>query len=519
MTVPEAAEDAYLVCDHITKCYGDTTALDQVSLIVRRSRVHALVGRNGAGKSTLAKVILGTVRPDQGELRFDGRRAVFRSPRHALRAGIGGVSQEPALVPALTVLQNVFLGSEPFFWGRSRAALKHRYAALAERVGWPIAPDRKVADLGIAERQKVEVLRCLARDAHLIVFDEPTASLNPAESRALLDVVRTLQEQGTTIIYITHLLDEVIEVADIVSVLNDGDIVCTQPTAGLTTDALAVALTGPQPTSETPAFSSVRPGSQYAATPRTRGLSSPVALRVSGFPDSALGGLVLNVRKGEILGLISDSAHTTESLARSLNGRGADTAFVTIDGALITSPYQAVHAGIVLLPSDRERDATLRNQSLAANVTLLSLGQISRFGFIGRGKERTASRHLCQVLGITALAAAPIESLSGGTRQKVMIARCLMQLPRVLVADHPTHGLDRNSRHTVHELLRHAADAGTAIMLISDSIDELLATADRLVVLRGGKITRTYSRPDRIGRLEVITAVFGDDRITGSTER
>jgi ABC-type sugar transport system ATPase subunit len=504
-----------LLCDHVTKRYGDITALDRVSLTVRHSRVHALVGRNGAGKSTLAKVILGAVQPDQGELRVDGTRAVFRSPRHALKAGIGGVSQEPALVPALTVLQNVFLGCEPYFWGRSRTALRQRYAALAERVGWPIPPDPKVADLGIAERQKVEVLRCLARDARLIVFDEPTASLNPTESRALVDVIRTLREQGTTVIYITHLLHEVIEVADTVSVLNDGILACTWPTAGLTQDTLAAALTGTHPNAEVPP--SARPESQY--TPQTHGRSSPRVLRIDGVTNSTLARLALEVREGEILGLISDSTRATDALTRALNGRGGATAAITVDGTPITSPHQAVHAGIALLPSDRERDATIRHQSLAANITLPNLGQVSRFGLIRRGKERTTTERLCHALGISSPTAALIGSLSGGTRQKAMIARCLMQHPRVLVADHPTHGLDQTSRHIVYNLLRHATEFGTAVIIVSDSVDELLVTADRIAVLRGGKITREYLHPDRLDRLEVIAAVFGSGPPSGPTGR
>ncbi|MFF3404290.1 sugar ABC transporter ATP-binding protein [Streptomyces sp. NPDC002659] len=505
------AGPAHLVCDRITKRYGDHTVLDQVSLTIHKAQVHALIGGNGAGKSTLARMILGEIRPDEGEMLVNGNQAVFRSPRDALDTGIGGVTQEPTLVPALTVLQNVFLGCESFFWGRSRPRLKEHYAKLAEQAGWHLRPALPVACLGVADRQKVEILRCLARNARLIVFDEPTAALDATESQSFLAVVQELRRRGTTILYITHILEEVTEIADTVSVLNDGVLAGIQPTSGLTPKALATAMT--------------RAGTGLMRPTRPAPVSTaPEALRIEKLTaGAALTGLDLTVREGEILGLISNTATAPEALARALNGRGTGTARITIGGTAVTlaSPRQAIRAGIILLPSDREREGILRNQPLAANITLPSLGRVSRLGFIGLAEERSQTLPLRAALHITASPAANIDTLSGGNRQKTIIARCLMQRPKILIANHPTRGIDPASRQAVFDLLHSTAESGAAVILISNSVDELILAADRIAVLKDGNIICEYPHPETLDRNEVTGVVFGSGggRPPGTTNR
>jgi rhamnose transport system ATP-binding protein len=491
---------AHLVLHDISKRFGGVQAVAGVSLRLERGRVHALVGENGAGKSTLGRIVAGAIAPDTGVITVNGAEISFRAPRDALAAGITAIAQELALLPARNVLDNVFLGFESLRRGRvDRRAMLARFQELMDRTGFALDPEAFVRDLRTADQQKVEILRALARDAGLIVMDEPTAALNSIETKLLLTTVRKLARDGSTIVFVSHFLRDVLEVADDVSVLQDGRLVLTAPAAEQTEESLVTAMLG-------------RPFEvAFPKRPAPPGVTGP-ALEVRGL--STVAGLEtasLHVRPGEIVGIAGLVGSGRSELLHGIFGADArTTGSVALAGVPvpINSPAGSMRYGLSLLPESRKEQGLILGRSVRENITLPHLARVAPRGVIRRREERRRAEDMVSRLAIkTDDLDAPLSALSGGNQQKVLFARCLMEQPRVLLADEPTRGVDVAAKRAIYDLIYDLARGGMGIVFVSSEIEEVLELSHRVLVMRAGRIVREFEG-DQIGEESVMRAAF-----------
>jgi ABC-type sugar transport system ATPase subunit len=470
----------------IGKSFGAARALEAVSLRITRGSIHALVGENGAGKSTLGKIVSGVIPPDHGELLLGGEPVRFHSPREAIARGIVLIAQELSLVPALSVAENVFLGTEPRRAGfLRRAALRRRYAGLAGSVGFELDGDAPVRRLRIADQQKVEIMRALSREAGLIVMDEPTAALSRPDVARLHETIRRLARSGTTIVLVSHLLREVLDLAQQVTVLRDGRVVRTAATADETEQSLLNAMLGRSL------------GATFPAK-RPPGPAAPVVLSVAGLAAAGVNDVSLDVRAGEIVGLAGLVGAGRTELARALQGASPVTAgTVSVAGGrdlAAGSTRRALDAGIAMIPESRKEQGLLLMRSVTENASLASLRQFSRFGLMRHRAERRAVARMLGRVDVRAPSpAAPAGTLSGGNQQKLLFARMLLCGPRVLVADEPTRGVDVGAKRAIYDLLTTLATDGLGVLLISSDVEEILGLAHRVLVMRTGRITAELS--------------------------
>jgi ABC-type sugar transport system ATPase subunit len=489
----------------IGKRYSGTKALDDVSVEVAGGTVHALVGANGAGKSTLGKIVGGVIRPDDGQLFIDGRSVRYTSPREARVDGIATIAQELSPVPELSVIENVFLGIEPRRSGLvQRRRMRTQYEELVSQWGFELDGHAKVGALRTADKQKVEILRAVACDARVIVMDEPTSSLTSVETKTLHRMIRTLRESGRTIVYVSHFLDEVLELADTVTVLRSGRLVRTAPAATETEDSLVAGM-----------FGAAAEAEHFEKPHRS---TAPVLLEVSGLQrKGVLTDISLQIRAGEIVGLAGLVGSGRSELARAIAGADPiDSGTITVDGKVsrIRSPADAMAAGIAFLPESRKDDGLFMELSLASNTSFADLGAVaSRFGVLRRALERVKTRSLLNDLSVDPPnPSMRVSSLSGGNQQKVLFARWLFRNPRVLILDEPTRGVDVAARAAIHRLINNLAADGTAVLLISSEIEEVLGLSHRVLVMRLGSITREFGADPPMDA--VMEAAFG---LGGST--
>ena len=484
----------------VSKRFGGVQALSGIDLAIARGSIHALVGENGAGKSTLGKILAGVHRPDGGELVVDGRRVDFRSPRDALAHGITIIAQEPTLVPHRSVQENVFLGVEAGVLGvLDERAASRRFAELVARTGIELPARRLTRDLTVADQQKVEILRAIARDARLFVMDEPTSALTADESQRLFELVRGLREGGATVVYVSHFLSEIIDLADTVTVLRDGELVQSSPTAEETPERLVAAMLG---RSFDLAFPEKAPPPADAPIVLTvRGLSAARAIRDVSF----------ELRAGEILGLAGLIGSGRSEVARTVFGADAAAAgTMELDGKPFRprSPREAIRRGVVMLPEDRKQQGLLMLRPIVENITLPHLGEVSAAGMTSRRAESRRAGDLIRRLDVRAGGAgAPVSTLSGGNQQKVLFAKWLFHPPRVFIADEPTRGIDVGAKRAIYELIRSLAAEGIGVLLISSEHEELLGLAHRVLVLRAGRIVAEFDR-DTMSEDAVLHAAF-----------
>jgi rhamnose transport system ATP-binding protein len=498
-----AADGEHVQIVDVSKRYGGVAALKGVTLSVRRGSVHALVGENGAGKSTLGKILAGVVRPDGGEIRVDGRPVSFRGPRDALGAGVTIIAQELALVPARSVRENVFLGLEPARAGILQSgALAARYQQLAERVGFELPGSALVRDLRLADRQKVEIMRAIARQASVIVMDEPTAALTDEETEQLAGIVRDLAAAGTTIVYISHFLDHVLALADTVTVLKDGALVRTSPASQETPRSLVTGMLG---RTLDVTFPERRPPAPEA----------PVRLRVDGLSEpGVLADVSFAIQAGEILGLAGLVGSGRSEIAHAVFGaRSRASAAIEVDGqpVSIRSTRAAVRAGLALLPEGRKEQGLVMARAIRENVMLSHLDLATRAGIISPARERRVATKISKELTVNAASLdAPVGTLSGGNQQKVLFAKWLVRPPRVLLADEPTRGVDVGAKRAIYELIVSLAADGMSVLLISSEVEEVLGLAHRVLVLRQGSIVEEL-RGDRMTPEAVMRSAFAAD--------
>ena len=492
------AGDVHLEIREVGKSFGGTRALHDVSVEIRAGSVHAFVGENGAGKSTLGKIVAGVFPPDQGQLLLHGEPVAFRSPRMALERGIAMVAQEVAVVRQRTVAENVYLGIEPRRLGFVRARELHaRYGRLVADAGFEVPADAVVGALPIAKQQQVEILRALARQAELIVFDEPTAALSALEVERFHGIVRDLARGGRTVILVSHFLGEVLALADTITVLRDGQLVRTGPASAETEDTLVAAMLG----------RSV--GRTYPDKQPPPG-DAPVALSVRDLTAAGVTGASLEVRAGEIVALAGLVGAGRSELARAIYGAVPATggelraAGVPLGGG----PLGSLRAKVTMIPESRKDDGLLLTRPVRENVSLASLRSLGRFGFVRRRFEASRAKDaLARVAAAGELATKP-SALSGGNQQKLLFARALLAHPAVLIADEPTRGVDVGAKRDLYELIVGLAASGVAVLLISNEVEEVLGLAHRVLVMRGGTVVDELAG-DRMTEEAILAASFG----------
>jgi general nucleoside transport system ATP-binding protein len=481
---------------NIHKRFGAVTALDDVSLDIGTGEILALVGENGAGKSTLMNVLYGLYQADSGEVLVDGQPVRLRSPRDAISQGIGMVHQHFMLVPTLTVAENVVLGREPSRWGRmdlDRAC--QEVAATCERFGFKLDPRARVDTLSVGSQQKVEIVKALHRGAQVLILDEPTAVLTPQEADDLFRVARGLAAGGRTVVFISHKLREVLSVAERVAVMRRGRLVAEVRAANTRPEELAALMVGESrvPLAEAQAYHP--PGGQRlleAKELRARGEDGRPALQ----------GVSLEVHAGEIVGIAGVDGNGQRELAEVLTGlRTLDGGGGTLLGAPLTglTPAEARRRGVGHVPEDRLWRAVVKAMTVEENVALGRQAQAPfarglQVDFAGR-RERTAA--LLEAYDVRPPdPEVPLQALSGGNQQKVVVARELDAAPKLLVVVQPTRGLDIGAVGQVQAKLREARDKGAGVLLVSLDLEEVLALADRIYVFFEGRITGTFTRPE-----------------------
>ena len=462
----------------VRKAFGAVKALTGVTFEVRRGETHALMGENGAGKSTLLKILAGIVRPDAGEMSWEGERLAPASPRDALEQGIGMVYQEMLSFPNLTVTANIFAGREITTWGRlCEREMRDRTSAILDELHLRIDPDARAEALPAAHRQLLQVARALAFDCRILVLDEPTTALTDAEADHLFAVVERLKARGTTILYVSHRLPEVFRLCDRITVLRDGAFAGTFERREVTPERIVTAMVGRDlpPREARPAAAPGVPVLEVQA------LSGPPCFeRVS-----------LSVAGGEIVGLFGlVGSGRTELLETIFGLRPSSAGTVRLGGApaTIRSPRDAARAGIALVPEERQRQGLFFNLTLRQNLMLPSRA-IAGGRRIDDEDERRASEALMAAWRIKAPAAdVTPDALSGGNQQKIVLAKWLAAAPRVLLLDEPTKGVDVGAKFEIHALIRRQAAEGLACLVVSSDLPEVLALCDRVVVMREGRI-------------------------------
>jgi simple sugar transport system ATP-binding protein len=505
----------------ITKRYGALVANDDISLAIRSGEVHALLGENGAGKTTLTRILYGLSQPDSGELRVGGVPTHITSPKEAMAAGIGVVTQEFSLVGPMTVTENVMLASVGL-GAVDRRAAREAVAETAARIGVPVDPDARVERLSVGQRQRVEIIKALHHECRVLILDEPTAVLTPQDADALFSTVRRLRAEGIGVVFITHKLREVVAIADRVTVLRRGRLVATRAVAGLDTPTIAALMVGDASVLGE-ADSSAAVGAQVVADTSTAPLAEAAAvLEVRDLTldvDGArrLDGVSLSVAGGEIVGVAGVSGNGQTELVEMLCATSRPTAgSIHVDGVDVTAadPLGRLRAGLGRITEDR-RGSVVAHLSVEQNLVLEDLDRFRRYGFTQRRRVREHARRLIAEFDIRAEPHDAIGGLSGGNLQKVLLARALARRPRALVAAQPTRGLDVGAYAYVHEQLRRLRDEGAGVLVISEDLDELLALADRLVVLYAGRVIGELPRREATVA-EVGLLMTGHERASAS---
>jgi len=497
MAVPahDARQEWLLEARRVSKSFPGVVALDDVSLSVAPGSVHALVGENGAGKSTLMKIIAGLCAPDTGELRLHGRVVRLDTPRRALQAGIAMIHQELNLMPSMTVAENIWIGREPVSpLGLIRhRELRHRTRTLLERLRIGVDPDTAVADLPIAARQLIEIAKALSHQSQLIIMDEPTSALTERDAEQLFAVIGELRAAGRAVLYITHRLDEVFAVADQVSVLRDGRHVGTDRPASLSRDELIRMMVGRELTRI------------YPGAPGTPGA---VVLAAHALTGARFRDVSFELRAGEILGLAGLMGAGRSELAAALFGLNpARAGHITLRGVrvVIDSPRAALAHGIALLTEDRKESGCFLMLSILENLEIAVLGrEFVRAGVV-RGR---AVREACGAMSRQLRVKTPgldecIGNLSGGNQQKVLLGRCLLLRPKILLLDEPTRGVDVGAKSEIHELIVRLAAQGTAVLMISSELPEILGMSHRIMVMHEGRVTGTLER-DQADQVQIM---------------
>lgn len=498
----------------IVKSFHPVRALDRVAFDVSAGEIHALCGENGAGKSTLIKILCG-IWPHgsyEGQILLDGRECRFRDPRAATRHGISVIHQELSLVAEMTVAENVFLGREPSQRGWiDRARMRDATRRLLAELRVALDPDDRVGSLGMGEQQMVEIAKAFSQEFRVLVLDEPTSSLSGSEAERLLQTLLRLRDRGTAIVYVSHRLNEVLRVSKRITVLRDGKSVGTAPTDGMTEARLINQMVGRELSGVFPR----RRRTRGAPRLRVENLSVADARRPG---RRCVDRVSLTAHAGEILGIGGLLGAGRTELLEALFGVGRSEregrVWVNEVAICAKSPRDAIRQGIAFVTEDRKGSGLVPDQGVGFNTTLATLKQFCSLQWIDSGRTAQAARECSQRLNIKAASLdAPVNTLSGGNQQRVVLAKWLLTEPRVILLDEPTRGIDVGARAEIYGLIHDLADRGLAVVLVSSDLPELLGLADRILVLSDGKCAGEFEagRATQAEVMKAMTSAFAQD--------
>lgn len=478
---PIAPDAEYILeTNDIRKSFGGIEALKGISIKVKRGEVHAIVGENGAGKSTLIKILTGAITPTSGTITFEHKEYAQLTPESSAQIGITAIYQDFNLIPFLSVAENIFFGVE-----KTKGAfcdfkrMRRETIELFEEIGLDVDPAKKVKELGIAQQQMVEIAKAVSKRAKFIIMDEPTAPLTDNETQALHVIIKKLRSQGVTIIYISHRLEEIFEIADRVSVFRDGEYIKTVYVTETDRDKLIADMVGRELGEEYP--------------PRTAPIGE-VILEAKNFTNSRLHNVSLKLRKGEILGIGGLMGAGRTEFARALFGADKiESGELIVNGepVSITNPREAFNKKIALLPEDRKGQGVILSLPIRDNITLPILDEVCHVGFVDYGKERKLCEEKKEELAIKLSSIMqPVKSLSGGNQQKVVLAKLLSTQSDILIVDEPTRGIDVGAKQEIYKLLRELTEQGKSIIMITSEMSELIGLSDRIIVMRKGEVAK-----------------------------
>jgi monosaccharide-transporting ATPase len=478
-----AGDDVLLSMTGINKAFNGVPALREATFEVRRGEVHALIGQNGAGKSTLIKILTGVYDRDAGEVTFDGRAIRFRGPHEAQLGGIATIYQEVNLVGYRSLAENVFLGREPrrfglIDWRRMNAEA----ARILASFGLDVDVTRPLNSYAVATQQLTAIARAVSVEARLVIMDEPTSSLADAEVEVLFGVIRRLQADGVSVVFVSHKLDELYAICDRVTIMRDGRTVHVAPMNEVSRIELVTMMLGRELAEQLSHRRSAQEGAVEGAT----------VLQATGLRRGrVLDGVDVQVRRGEVVGLAGLLGSGRTETARAVFGADPlDEGTIEIKGeaSRLRSPRDAIRQGLGLTPEDRKTEGIVPEMSVRENLTLALLPRLTRRGVIDGGRQREVVDRFVKALGIKlADADQPIRELSGGNQQKVILARWLCTKPELLILDEPTRGIDVGAKRDIQSIIRRLADDGLGVLLVSSEVEELVADTDRVVVLRDGR--------------------------------
>lgn len=473
-----------LEMNNIVKSYPGVIALNDVSLSFFEGEVHAIVGENGAGKSTLIKVISGAVHPDSGNLIYQGESYSHLSLYEAKTKGIEVVYQEFSLIESLSVAENIFIGDKfgPFF---SNNKIIEQAQTLFKRYQIDIDVRRKVIELSPAQMQLVEIVKACSRSAKVLVLDEPSAPLSVSETNKMYEIIKEVKKHGTTIIYISHRLEEIFKISDRVTVLRDGHLISTLPIEETSRKKMIEMMVGRKLRDD---------------FPRRKNTFEDLVLEVNNMSGNGVKNISFSLRKGEILGVAGLIGSGRTEMAMALyGGAKKDQGEIRIHGkkVLIRSPYEAIRHGMGLIPEDRKRTGCFIENTIQFNLSIASIRKLSKGFFVDKKREIEQSKYYSDLLKIKSPSLNQVvRNLSGGNQQKVVVGKTLGTLSKIIIFDEPTRGIDVGAKMEIYELMNQLADEGNAILMISSDLIELIGMSDRIIVLSEGKLMGEIQHQD-----------------------
>jgi len=487
--------DIILSVENVNKAFPGVRALSDASITVRKGTVHGVVGENGAGKSTLMKILSGIYTKDSGTIIFDGETVEHTTPIQSIRRGLSIIYQEFNLVNTLTVGENIFLGRYAELNGMRNIHKQAR--ALLDSIGSKIDTHKLVSDLSAAEKQMVEISKALSFDSKLIIMDEPSSSLTADELKQLFVLINDLRKKGVTIIYISHKLDEIFELCDMVTIIRDGKVIDTKPTSELTRNEMIAKMIGREIENE------------YPERPRCAG---ETIMAVHTINTRKLKDISFELKKGEILGFVGLVGAGRTEIVRAIYG--ADRArdlkvFINGQQVNIKTPREGKNAGIGLLPEDRKLEGLVLPFSVQSNIVMSSLERISKFGFINASKEKEIADRQIKSLSVkTPTPHTKVKTLSGGNQQKCIMGRWLEINPDILILDEPTRGIDVGTKYEIYLLIKRIAENGGSVIMISSELPEVLAMSNRVLTICEGRISGEFN-PEVDSAHDIMDAAIG----------
>jgi rhamnose transport system ATP-binding protein len=500
---PGITGPAALELRDVAKSFGAVVALKSASLTVQMNSIHALVGENGAGKSTLVKIIAGLYQRDAGDFLLRGESVNFKSTADSKASGIAVIYQEPTLFPDLSVTENIFMGRQPTnrFGRIDRKAMRAEVEDLFDRLAVRIDPDRPAEGLSIADQQIIEIAKAISLDARVLIMDEPTAALSGVEVDRLFAVARSLRDEGRALVFISHRFDEVFALCDMITVMRDGEYISTDSIESTTVAEIVHRMVGRDVTE---------------LFPKTIVPIGDVVLDVAGMTmPGQFHDINFTVRSGEIVGLAGLVGAGRSEVARAIFGiDGYERGSVTVDGQRVPprNPVGAMGLGLALVPEDRRKQGLVVDSTVGRNTTMSIQRSLIKLGLLTSAAENAAARTWASRLEVKTNALdTVVGTLSGGNQQKVVLAKWLATNPRVLIIDEPTRGIDVGTKAEVHRLLSELAGQGLAILMISSELPEVLGMADRVLVMREGRITAEITRADATSETVMYAATHASE--------